>query len=35
MPSRFFYIRNQSKRWKRQWKLDLIELHNPRWDWAA
>ncbi len=19
------------KRWKRQWKIDLIEKHNPRW----
>jgi putative endonuclease len=20
------------KRWKRRWKLDLIEKHNPTWD---
>jgi len=19
------------KRWKREWKLDLIEKHNPKW----
>ena len=21
----------QLKRWRRQWKLELIEKHNPRW----
>ncbi len=20
------------KRWKRQWKINLIEKHNPKWD---
>jgi putative endonuclease len=22
----------QIKKWKRQWKLELIERHNPQWD---
>jgi len=26
------YREKQLKRWKRQWKIELIEQHNPYWN---